>query len=299
MSALHILILTPSLGKVSLGYRDTYAQVVLECHRRGIKVSVADAVDPGQLVHARNALLGACLESDATHAFWWDADVYFAPRGLFELLGRTEPMICRPYPMRSVDWTRVRDHLTDGGSHQPQVLRRAAQHWTVALHYDESGRPVWSDDRQLVRVNHCGFGWVLFRMDRLAAFARNVLGPLADFDVPPGVLETDWASRRIVRGFDLLPTDKGRVTRGEDVSFCARWTLDGHPLWAAPYLSVRNGEHEGRFASYLESHDLLPRPELPPVAVVSFECVSGKDFRTCERADCPLHAPLAEGDPRP
>lgn len=248
-AAVHLLVLTPSLGRVSLGYRDTFAGVTLECQRRGIKLSIVDATDPGYLVHARNVLLAAAVNSSATHALWWDADISFSAASLFELLDRPEAMICRPYPMRAVDFALIRAHVIDGGALDDQHLRSSGERWTTSLAFGDDGKPVWSQDRRLVQVAHCGFGWVLHRVDVLRQFS--------------GGLEsgTDWGGRSTLSGFELASTFSG-ITMGEDVSFCHRWkrtpVIDDWPIWAAPFSRVQNGDHGGTYADYLAAHGLLP-----------------------------------------
>ncbi len=255
MAPTHLIILTPSLGRVSLGYRDTFARVMLECARRDVKLSVSDATDPGQLVHARNVLLAAAVDSDATHALWWDADIAFEPAAIFDLLERPEAMVCRPYPMRAVDWNAAADYMIDGVGGPAlegpsEGLRKAAQRWTTILEY-ENGKPIWSKDGVLVAVGHCGFGWVLHRVDALRQFVRTE----AD------IIEKDWRGRRVARGFDLFANENG-VTVGEDIAFCQRWLewrgdlLVSRSIWAAPDRPVQNGDHGGRFADYLEAHGL-------------------------------------------
>jgi hypothetical protein len=247
----HLLVLTPSLGRVSIGYRDAFARLMLECHRREIKLSVCDATDPGQLVHARNVLLAAAVDSDADRVFWWDADVCFDVELLFELVDRPEAMICRPYPMRAVDWPALRNYVDDLAVRDhcvasAEALRKFAQRWTTMLIYVD-GKPVWSVDKRLVKVSHCGFGWVLMGGKALRHFAADECR----------IAETDWRMRKVARAFDLGRTGE-LVTMGEDVSFCARWRRHCADIWAAPFGHVQNGDHGGSFADYLGAHGLLP-----------------------------------------
>lgn len=248
-----LLVLTPSLGRVSLGYRDTFARLMLECARRDVRLSVSDATDPGQLVHARNVLYAAAVASDATHALWWDADVSFPTSAIFDVIDRPEPMICRSYPMRAFDWAELADRVFEKRSEEtairdvhlrdPQWLKRAAQHWTAQVEFVE-GAPVWSADGRLVRVTSCGFGWVLMKVEAMRAFLGLSLE----------VLPIDWKRRRSVGLFDFV--HPGGQTHGEDTSFCWRWKERGGEIWAAPDLWVTNGDHGGCFADYLRENGL-------------------------------------------
>jgi hypothetical protein len=242
----HILVLTPSLARVSLGYRDTFAGVTLECARREIKLSIADAIDPGLLPHARNVLLAQAVDSDATHAFWWDADVSFEPAALFDLLDRPEAMIVRPYPMRGTDFETLRDYLMDScrGDGCPSVdeLRDASLLWSSQIAYID-GRPQWSEDGKLIRVETCGFGWVLQKIGTLREFIRGCF-------FQPGT--TDWHGRRFLSAFSHQRNEHG-ILMGEDISFCASWRPFA-PIWAAPEARIQNGGRIGRFADYLANH---------------------------------------------
>jgi len=262
----HILVLTPSLARVAVAWSDTWAQVLLECSRRGFALSRHDATDPGLLPHARNVLLAAAVDSAATHALWWDADVSFAPADLFDLLDRPEAMICRPYPMRGTDFESLHEYLADhwSSAHLPSVdeLRNASMLWSAGIHYD-SGKPVWSEDGKLLRVGHTGFGFVLHKLEPLRAFARSRWTQC----------RFDWHGRPFLPGFNHTPNAQG-VLQGEDVSFCHRWQNFDVPscdardpwIWAAPDAFIRNGGRVGRFADYLAAHGFTrPRPNPPGV----------------------------------
>lgn len=253
-----LLILTPSLDSVSLRYCRTFAALTLECARRDIRISVGpDATDPGQLVHARNVLYGAAIESNETHVLWWDADVSFPPSCLFDLLERPEAMIARPYPMRAIDWEAVGAHLQDWnartlvskfGRHTlPRIdeLKQAGRCWTAQVDF-EQGKTVWSVDGKLVRITSCGFGWVLMRVDAMRDFAETFCR----------TWPKDWRNRTTVNLFDLEHVEC--IVHGEDTSFCWRWRQSGRPIWAAVDARIQNGDHAGTFGDYLESHDLLP-----------------------------------------
>jgi hypothetical protein len=255
----HLLILTPSLARVSIAWSDTYALLVLECSKRGIKVTRADATDPGLLPHARNVLLAEALKSEATHALWWDADVAFDVAGLFELLERPEPMICRPYPMRGTDFDALRDYLldnlrqhSDGNCPTVEELRNASMLWSVSIHY-ENGAPVWSDDGVLLRVDHTGFGWVLHKVGSLRRFVEHTLE--SDGAIPKSAIHRiDWHHRQFIPAFDHAPNDQD-IWQGEDVSFCQLWRMSA-PIWAAPDRFIKNGGRVGKFSDYLEQHGI-------------------------------------------
>jgi hypothetical protein len=264
----HILILTPSLGRVSLGYRDTFARLMLECARREIKLSINDVIDPGLLPHARNVLLAAALDSDASHVFWWDADVAFDVLALLDLVDCPAEMICRPYPMRGHDFQAQRDWLLDEGNTDATMgaipsmdeLRNATILWSAMLDYVD-GKPVWTSDRKLVRLRHCGFGWVLMKGEAVRqAFSVSTKKDwhgrryhTMSWHTPPG-----GDGRRLLSAtaFNHAENEQGMLM-GEDVSFCASWRRLDRMIWAAPDAVVTNGGRSGRFADYLEQHGFM------------------------------------------
>lgn len=253
----HILVLTPSLSKVSLDYRDTWGALLLACARRDIKLSVNDVVDPGLLPHARNVLLAAALKSDATHVLWWDADVAFDVAGLFDLLERPEAMIVRPYPMKGWDFDQLREKLTEQvtsydtsrhafGPPVPSVetLKLWASRWSAQVLYSD-GKPNWSTDGQVIEVQpNCGFGFVLHKGDALRVFITR-----SDFPWLRNEPLKDWHNRPYVPAFDLTPNEQHSLV-GEDVSFCRLWRHN-RQIWAAPDRLIRNGGRIGRFADHL------------------------------------------------
>lgn len=249
----HVVILTPSRGQVSLAYRDTFVGIALEAERRTregdrVRVSVLDETTPGLTDHSRNVLFGHVLEHAAedariTHAFWWDSDVGFAPHLLFDLLERPEAMITRPYPMRGTTWDGVAGMIRDMAPEWPNAeqLARAGLVWTTPLHF-EAGAPVWSEDKKLVRVRQCGFGWVLMRIPDMISFATSM------------PRWKDVHGRGLAPLFDLLTSEDG-TRQGEDVSFCARWREDGRTIWAATDGAILNGDRRGTFDEYLRASE--------------------------------------------
>ena len=262
---MRLLVLTPSLGQVTLGYRDCFAKVAIECSIRGIGFEIADAIAPGMTHHGRNCLLGSAYSwppppytrTPEDFVFWWDSDIAFEPHALFDLLAQFPAdvsMVARTYPMRTRSVSGLVESLADATDDERRLptleaIRASLTLWAGQVRY-EDGRPVWHPGPvRLVELTHCGFGWVLFRADGLRDFCDS---GILDREQAP---EVDWARRRVIRGFDLGRNPDG-TTEGEDVSFCRRWRATGGRIWCAPEATIANGEYSGRFSDYLKAHNL-------------------------------------------
>jgi hypothetical protein len=224
-----LVVCTPSLGSVSLGYRDSYRILSHLCDERGITLTVFDDTNRGHLRDARNCLLYRISQEldDEDRALWWDSDVSFDPALALELWARKERLIARAYlvPVPSFD-------------EQPP-----APVWSVDLHRSGGGWGnkgfSWSEDKQLVKADCVGFGCVMMRPS-LARDMREKLGVFGQGDEKPRI-----------QGFSELEDERQRVT-GEDGAFCFRMgaLLDEKP-WVAPWGYLDNRGAVGCYLDHL------------------------------------------------
>ena len=59
------------------------------------------------ITRCRNTLLGAFMESTASHLLFVDADIEFAPAAVVRLLRATRDVVAGMYPIKSLNWSRA------------------------------------------------------------------------------------------------------------------------------------------------------------------------------------------------
>lgn len=227
-----LVVLTPSLGKVSIFREGAVALLTQELERRGFDFRPLDDIwhntMPGALFHARNCLLYRVAEEleDDDWAWWWDGDVSCHPRLIFDLMWRDEPVIAKGYPLKPAD------DGTIGWSAFPLRVKRDDGKYHV----------IPSEDRRLIEARAFGFGAVMMR-PAVARHMRDLCG----------VRGMGGKSQRSIPAFDFLDDVTGN-TCPEDTSFAIRYREQlseklGAPqrMWIAPDGEMQNGSVFGEF----------------------------------------------------
>lgn len=208
-----VLIALPAFGRINCT-ETTMAVMSLPpaLYSRGIGYYFATQTftDIGEL---RNMLLTLWYDRllDAEHILMVDADMGFAPELVLDMFAFDQPLVGCLYPKKTNPITYVGRGMSPG-----------------------PGRV----DRGFIEVEGAGAGVLLIRRDCVAAMLEQGAAVSDDrlATHTAGPLLAEWGVKRLIRAFDPIETETGRLT--EDLSFCRRHRECGGTVWAAGHHRV-------------------------------------------------------------
>ena len=110
----HIFVATPTYtGDVAYDYASALALASMHCILRGVWIEPRGAAGFSLVEYARNWLVAEFLESKATHLFWVDADLWFAPDAIYRLFSRGKDAIAGVYTTKH-ETAPIFPYMADG-----------------------------------------------------------------------------------------------------------------------------------------------------------------------------------------
>lgn len=222
-------IATPCYGgKLEALYVQSLLGLVHVMTQRGIP---HDVRLPGKhsLIHrARNHLAHAFLKTDCTHLVFLDADIAFQPEDLLDMLATGKDVVGGVYPMKTIDWTRVRRAALSGHDELDQHTGRFVVNPT-AVHLEDGSVAV---DHGCIEVKDIGTGFL--------SIARHVLEEMA-IAYPELLYVNDTPGPEYgqpgIGFFNHYIEPETRRDLSEDYAFCRRWQAMGGKVHA--YLPAK------------------------------------------------------------
>ena len=109
------MIGTPAFGgNCNIGYSNSLMQVPGTFHTYGIDLMYYYVTNDALITRARNHIVKAFLESDATHLMFIDADIGFNPRDIVTMLTCDKDITCGIYPKKGINWETIKEASDSG-----------------------------------------------------------------------------------------------------------------------------------------------------------------------------------------
>jgi len=222
MSAPFLFLATPCYGGlVNIQFLHSVLELQAACEARGIGLHVELLSSDHQITRARARLAALFIaHPQATHLFFVDADIGFAPAAAFRLLDSGHDLAGGVYPLKTIDWNKVR----------AAALAGAADLMTQSVGYVLRFLP--TPDRSVIveegfaRAAYVGTGFLMIRrgaMERICAAHPELDADLSDVD--PRLTRASMI-------FDTIIEPETGLYLSEDYSFCRRWVDLGGEIWA-------------------------------------------------------------------
>jgi hypothetical protein len=180
---------------------------------------------------ARNELVRAFLDSDATHLLFIDADVTFDADQVFRMLAADTAIVAGMYPKKAICWDRLKSAIKAGVPESD--LKYAAYDYSFV---SESGVKIKLDENRtdLIEVDAAGTGMMLIK--------REV------FEAVKPLVESYLATNGVCKGKEINYFFKAGVHRSlfmtEDTRFCFLWRRTGGQVFVAPWVLL---QHTGNY----------------------------------------------------
>jgi hypothetical protein len=216
----HLFIATPCHGgQVAIEHLHSVVRLAAECEARGLGCHVEQLEDDGIVQRARARLARAFLAHEAaTHLLFIDADIAFAPEAAFRLLEADKDLVGGVYPVKHLDWERIRAAALAGAS---DIAAAAATY--VVRFLPSATNAVEVDEAGFARVAYVGTGFMLVRRAVVERVAEAHPELTADLEALGGMTPMI---------FEPMVEPETSEYLSEDYAFCRRWAELGGEVWA-------------------------------------------------------------------
>lgn len=191
------------------------------CAERGIGLHIESLGNDGLITRARARLAARFLaHPQATHLLFLDADIAFEPENVFRLLAADKDLVGGVYPLKSIDWAKVRAAAVAGA---PDLMARSVGYVIRFIPTPDNSVEV---ENGVAKVAFVGTGFMMIRRQAVQAVAT------AHPDLRTDLSDVDPAVGEAVMMFDTLIEPKTGQHLSEDYAFCHRWRELGGEIWA-------------------------------------------------------------------
>jgi hypothetical protein len=218
-----LMVATPCYGGlVTTAYANSLLKLQTACRSRSIDFEWLMLNGDALITRARADLVAHFLDRpDATHFMFIDADIGFEPEQVFRLIDFGADMTAGAYPVKRIDWNRVREVMA-AGLPQPQ---------STALEYvfevEDPARIVARDG--FVKVRYAGTGFLMIRRSVLTALCAAF--PQLKYRRTSSTADPLASSPHRFALFDCMIDEASGVYLSEDYAFSRRWTGLGGDIW--------------------------------------------------------------------
>lgn len=221
----HIVVATPCYGgNVTCNYAISLIGLQKACLQIGVGISFRLIGGDALITRARNMLVQQFLsDPTATHLLFIDADIGFSPEQALALLDAQKDVVGAIYPLKQVNWPRVKQHL-DLGAANPGS---SALNYVVDL-LDNDHVP--GPEVNFAQVRYIGTGFMMIRREVFTRMAQQY--PDIHFKNVHVAAEDGLAFRNNCAYFDCVIDKETGAYLSEDYTFCKRWTDMGGEIWA-------------------------------------------------------------------
>ena len=257
-----IMVGTPVHSECSIHYTQALLKFQQKCVQKNILVSFT-LYKSSLVQQGRNLIVSEFLNepNKYTHLLFIDSDIDFQAESIFKMLDRDKDIIAVPYPMKYIDWGKIKRRtdllkLTD-----EKDIAKAGFHYPIKV---EGMSEVVVEDG-VAEVTHAPTGCMLIKREVLEKMIKHY--PELEIHQPTLVNGVEDYKKNFYNLFECLHDLKTKQYYGEDFGFCKRWTAMGGKihLYCMDHIS-HTGEYEycGRYFDELRaSKDAIEAREKP------------------------------------
>lgn len=244
----HIVVATPCFGgNVTSLYTHSLLGLQRVCLELKIDVSFKLLGGDSLITRARNLAVQQFLAmQEATHLLFIDADIGFLPEQALALLAADKDVCGAIYPLKRLDWQRIRDHANAG----VKDLQASTLNYVVDL----LGPLAMPPTEEFFKVAHLGTGFMMIKRHVFAAMAAHY--PETRYRATHLAMNMAASQTEAHALFDCIIDPDSGVYLSEDYTFCKRWIAMGGEIWAhAKSRLTHIGTHafEGDLMTMLET----------------------------------------------
>ncbi len=243
MSAPFLYLATPCYGgMVNIYFLRAVLALAGACEARGVGLHVELLSNDNQICRARARLAARFLaHPEATHLFFVDADIGFAPENAFRLLDAGRDVAGGVYPLKTIDWDKVRAAALAGDA---DLMAKSVGY--VIRFLPTPDRSVVVEDG-FAKAAYVGTGFLMIAraaVERVCAAHPELTADLSDVD--PELTQAAMV-------FDTMIEAETGQHLSEDYAFCRRWRDLGGDIWADMESRLTHVGHAAYSGSLVEA----------------------------------------------
>jgi hypothetical protein len=221
----NVIIATPCYGGLMTHvYVHSLLKLMSFKGKQAFTLGLVTSAHDSLITRSRNALIKNFLDNPtATHLMFIDADIAFEPEAVHRLLAFDEDVVAGMYPVKVVDWGRMRAAVRPEISEE--ALRLAATHLV--------GVPCKAVEREerggFVTGEYAGTGFMMVKRQAIVrlieAYPETRYTAMQTFPV------TKQEGSPFYNLFDCMIDPDTGVYLSEDFTFCRRFRKIGGKVW--------------------------------------------------------------------
>lgn len=217
-----IFVATPVHSDCSIHYAQSLLQLQQECFKRKVMISFC-LLKSSLVTQGRNLCVSNMFNEKVkyTHFFFVDSDIEFDPGTLFKLIEADKDIIAAPYPMKTIDWEKIRRRQDRHNLTDPGILSRAGFMWPVKL----ENKDKIEVDKGIAEVTHVPTGCTLFKRQVFETMMKSF--PNLKISQPTIINGKEVEREYFYNFFDTYHEPDTKRYYGEDFGFCKRWAEIG------------------------------------------------------------------------
>lgn len=221
--SISIFLATPCYGGLAhIHFMRSVLDLQAACATRGVGLAVELGGGDALITRARAAMADRFLKSGASHLLFVDADIGFRPEYVFRLLEADRDLVGGVYPIKSIDWAKVRQAVVDG----KRDLMAASVGYVVRF-IPTPDNSVQVDDDGFGPVAYIGTGFMLIKravVEQVVAAHPELKARLGDTAGGPAT--------EVAMIFETIIEPGAGEHLSEDYAFCHRWRDLGGEVFA-------------------------------------------------------------------
>ena len=209
-----LVVATPCYGgQLTTTYAGSLLLLQKACIAQKIEFSFMLGSGDALITRARAELMTAFLDQpEATHLLFIDADIGFQPEQVFRLLALGEDVVAGSYPIKAIDWERMRRAFAASRPNPSAALSYVIDLGDVTRVTSRNG---------FAKALHVGNGFLLIR--RAALLKMCEAYPQLKYSAVHGKTHGRKDSPYRYALFDTMIDKATGEYLSEDFAFCRRW----------------------------------------------------------------------------
>ncbi len=221
--AINLVVATPCFGgQISVHYATSLLRLQTQMRKYGnINLTVRFKDGDALITRARASLISQFLDDPAaTHLLFIDADIGFEPDQALRLIQSGADMAAAVYPIKRIDWDRVKSTLESGRPNPGSASLRYV--------FEVDNPDAVTEKSGFVKVRYAGTGFLMIRRAALERMCAQY--PQLKYKRDHSY-DAATASENRYALFECMIAEDGTYL-SEDFAFCKRWTDMGGEIWA-------------------------------------------------------------------